>query len=81
MKVIVSAPGAASASAIAWRKDPAPLSFKFDTVKVAAWARVTPLAHNANASKARTTIDFFLSAFCIYLPSWPEVIMGNFMKI
>jgi hypothetical protein len=48
--VIVSAPAAASASAKAWRSDPAPLSLPLETEKVAA---VTEVAKEILAPKER----------------------------
>jgi hypothetical protein len=41
LKAIVSAPGAALASRMAWRREPGPESLVFVTVKVAAGAAVT----------------------------------------
>jgi hypothetical protein len=61
LKVMVSAPAAALVSVIAWRNDPAPLSFRFVTVNVAARAGVIPMALKVNASKARMTVHDFVN--------------------
>ena len=52
LNAIVSSPGFALASRMAWRSDPAPVSFVFDTVKVAARSG-SPMKPRIEAAKKR----------------------------